>query len=435
MNLSQLYSIFLQYPRLVTDSRKVTRGDFFIALQGASLDGNKYAAAALEKGAAYVMIDDPACYREDDRYVLVDNVLLTLQDLALHHRRQFEIPVIAIGGSNGKTTTKELVSAVMGSHYPIHYTAGNFNNHIGLPLTLLGIKPETEVAILEIGANHPGEIAQLCRIAEPTHGLLTNIGKEHLEGFGSLDGVKKSESELYRYLAAHNGMVFINLNEPFLEDLARGVSKKLFYTLSDAPNIDNHPYEMKFLGAEPFLEIAFLSDAGDLTTVKTQIIGEYNLPNIMTAIALGRYFKVPGIKIKQALEGYLPSNNRSQLIRQDGNTYVMDAYNANPSSVEKALESFVKMSGAPKIVFLGDMLELGADSAMEHDHIAKLAQGYSFDQLVLVGEEFERTTLTPEILHFPNIQSARNWWEQQGITGALILVKGSRGIRMEGLLG
>lgn len=431
-SLTQLYNIFQQHPHIITDSRMVKAGDLFVGLKGYAFDGNQFAAQALDAGAAYAVVDDPAVYKAGDgRYLLVDDCLLTLQDLARRHRRQFDIPIIAVAGSNGKTTTKELIGAVLGGQYPCIATAGNLNNHIGVPLTLLSMGSKTEVAIIEMGANHPTELAYLCRIAEPTHGLLTNIGKEHLEGFGSLEGVMKSESELYRYLAAHNGLAFVNLSEPYLEALAAPLTKKIYYIHSQSPDLNHHPYEVKLLGQTPFLSVAFLSEAGEHVEVHTRIVGAYNLGNIMTAIALGKYFKVPSSVIKQALEAYQPSNNRSQLLEKGGNTFLLDAYNANPSSMEKALQSFAAMDVAPKIAMLGDMFELGDYSAAEHDNIARLAHSLGFHQLVLVGEAFSQPAAELGVLHFADAALAGQWLEQQAYSGAWILIKGSRGMRME----
>ncbi|NUQ25201.1 MAG: UDP-N-acetylmuramoyl-tripeptide--D-alanyl-D-alanine ligase [Saprospiraceae bacterium] len=436
MTLDHLYAIFQQHPRCCTDSRMVQRGDIFFALRGDNFDGNQYAAKALEAGATYVVVDDPLVYREGDaRYLLVDNVLLTLQDLARFHRRKFDIPVIAIGGSNGKTTTKELVSAVLRNHYPMYATPGNLNNHIGVPLTLLHIPPKTEVAVVEMGANHQGEMAFLCRIAEPTHGLLTNIGKEHLEGFGSIEGVRQAESELYRYLAAGNGMAFINRDEPDLEQLARPVTKKLLYGHVPVLNPDQKRlYEMSLLTAQPFLSVAFWSDNGELITAHTRLLGHYNLGNIMTAIALGQYFKVPALKIKEALEQYVPANNRSQLLEKGGNTYIMDAYNANPSSMEKAILSFAAMEGHPKIAVLGDMLELGEASEHEHDYIARLALNQRIDELLLIGKDFAKVADELGVRHFADSDALAYWWREHSPKGALVLVKGSRGIRLERMM-
>lgn len=433
MTTDQLYQIFLQHPNIVTDSRKVSNGDLFFALRGERFDANQFAQQALDQGAAYAVVDD-AKVCASDRFILVNDVLETLQTLARHHRRQFYVPVIAICGSNGKTTTKDLVSAVLSSHYPTHFTHGNFNNHIGVPLTLLAMPQKTEVAVLEIGANNIGEVDFLCKIAEPTHGLVTNIGKEHLEGFGSLEGVKQGESELYRYLAAHDGMAFINQDEEFLEELAAPVKKKLFYAGSESFDFDNPVYEVKMTDAQPFVKAAFMDDDGAIIAIQTQLFGKYNFANIMTAIVLGRYFKVPTQKIKAAIEAYEPRSNRSQIKKIDSNTFVLDAYNANPSSMELAILNFAEMPGRPKIAILGDMLELGVESSVEHEQIADLALTQGFDQVIFVGKEFQPIAQKRLATHFQDVQALREWFEQQAFSNSFFLLKGSRGIQLEKML-
>ncbi|MFN7116453.1 MAG: UDP-N-acetylmuramoyl-tripeptide--D-alanyl-D-alanine ligase [Saprospiraceae bacterium] len=430
----QLYSIFLQHPNIVTDSRQVKAGDLFFALKGERFDGNQFAQKALEQGAAYVVVDD-ATVVSSAQFLLVEDTLLALQQLAQFHRRHFDIPVIAVCGSNGKTTTKDLISAVLSSHYPTHYTKGNFNNHIGVPLTILAMPPKTEVAVLEIGANNIGEIDALCKIAEPTHGLITNIGKEHLEGFGGLEGVKQGESELYRYLAAHKGMAFINKDEPFLEELAQPVKKKFFYARSESFDMNNPIYEIRLLQTLPFVKVAFHNDDFDeVIEVNSQLFGKHNFANIMTAIVLGRYFKVPAHKIKAAIEHYKPLSNRSQILQIDSNTFLMDAYNANPSSMEQAILTFAEMKGTHKIAILGDMLELGEASAVEHSLIAQMAVNQGFDQVVLVGKEFESEARKHHVLHFENVTTLREWFETQHFTNTVFLLKASRGIQLEKML-
>ncbi|NUO00427.1 MAG: UDP-N-acetylmuramoyl-tripeptide--D-alanyl-D-alanine ligase [Saprospiraceae bacterium] len=433
MEIPVLYQIYLNHPVVTTDSRNVPQGALFFALRGDNFDGNQFAAKALEDGAAFAVVDDPTVC-ENDRFLLVEDTLAALQELGRHHRRQFEIPVIAITGSNGKTTTKELVSSVLSSHYPTHFTKGNFNNHIGLPLTLLSMPAQTEVAVIEMGANHQGEIEFLCSLAEPTHGLITNIGKAHLEGFGGIEGVKKGKSELYRYLAAHKGMVFINKNEPFLEDLAAPVSKKLFYTKSDAPDFASEYYETQLLAADPFVRVAFLSEYGELVEVMSRLIGIYNFNNIMTAITLGKYFKVPAHKIKTAIEEYVPTNNRSQLIRLGEHTVILDAYNANPDSMRQAILNLAAMEGTHKIAVLGDMLELGESSAEEHRRIAQLAVDQGFDQVVLTGPSFAEAAREAGLRHFNQVDDLRDWFLLQDFPPSLLLIKASRGMRMERLL-
>jgi UDP-N-acetylmuramoyl-tripeptide--D-alanyl-D-alanine ligase len=430
-SIEQVYDVFRQHPVVSTDTRQLPNGCMFFALKGGNFDGNKFAAHALEHGAAYAVVDDPAC-ATDSRFLLVPDVLEALQNLATHHRRQFDIPVIAIGGSNGKTTTKELVSNVLSSHYPCHFTKGNFNNHIGVPLTLLSMPADTEVAVVEMGTNQPGDIEQLCRIALPTHGLLTNIGKEHLEGFGSLAGVKKAEGELFDFLRQNNGCIFVNRSEKYLKTMAARARMQVGYLRSENLVPENGLIEVKLLDAAPFVHLAFLSDDGPLVEVQTKLYGQHNFNNIMTAIALGVYFKVPARKIKSALEAYTPSNNRSQLIQRGTTTILLDAYNANPSSMEPALHTLCAVPGNRRIAIMGDMLELGHDSQKEHRRLMRLATKMPIDQVVLVGAEFGETPYAKHgALHFADAMAAKAWLSNQSLENTVILVKGSRGIRLE----
>lgn len=432
--LEQLYSIFRQHPEVCTDTRKLTPGCLFFALKGYSFDGNRFAAQALEQGASYAVVDDPDVSISES-YLLVPDVLTALQQLATHHRRQFDIPVVAIGGSNGKTTTKELVSAVLSSRYPCHFTQGNLNNHIGVPLTLLSMPVEAEIAVIEMGTNQPGDIDLLCRIAEPTHGLLTNIGKEHLEGFGSLEGVKKAEGELYRYLTRTKGWAFVNVSEKYLNTMSRSVARRVLYACKEVYDSNDGKIDIRLLGEMPFVCAAFLSDEGPEVEVSTQLMGRHNFNNVMTAIALGIYFKVPSAKIKAAIETYTPSNNRSQLLRRGSNTILLDAYNANPSSMKPALETLANMKAERKVAILGDMRELGADSGKEHLSILRFAAKLRLDLLVLVGEEFGRTDFARnQALHFPDAAAAKHWFDGQKFEHAAILLKGSRGMRLETIL-
>lgn len=433
MTIEGLYSLFKQHPEITTDSRRVVPGCLFFALKGARFDGNQFAAQALERGAAFAIVDDPEL-GEGECFILVEDALSCLQQLAGYHRRQFDIPLIALTGSNGKTTTKELMSAVLSGHYKTHATPGNFNNHIGLPLSLLAMPAETEVAIIEMGANHLGEIDFLCRIAEPTHGLITNIGKAHLEGFGSLEGVKKAKSELYRYLAAKGGMVFLNQNEPYLEELASCVERKFVYRQSEHPDETSEYCEIQLLPSCPFVKAGFFSKTGDFIEVKSRLIGGYNFKNMMVAIALGKYFKVPATKIKAAIEAYIPSDNRSQILRQGSNTIILDAYNANPGSMKEALLSFSELKAAKKIAILGDMLELGSYSEEEHQAIVKLAAGQGITKFIFVGPEFEAAAKEKDFAHFSGLAALKSWWEQQDLKDSYILIKGSRGMRLESII-
>lgn len=433
MDIRQLYDIYCKNPHVVIDSRRAGHGTLFFALKGSNVDGNQFAAAALEEGAAYAIVDDPAVVA-DERFLLTDDVLTTLQDLARHHRQQFDIPIIAITGSNGKTTTKELVAAVLGSHYPLHYTRGNLNNHIGVPLTLLEMPEGTEVAVIEMGANHQGEIHELCHIAEPTHGLITNIGAAHLEGFGGIEGVKKGKSELYRYLAARQGTTFVNMDEPFLDELSADVAKRVFYVRSQVPSPSYPPTEIVLQSAAPFLRIAFLGPQAALVEVQSHLIGLYNMSNLMTAVALGKYFKVPADKIKAAIEQYVPTNNRSQLLEKDGRTYILDAYNANPDSMKQAVLNLAAMEAPFKAAMLGDMLELGDETAAAHLRIAELAAQQGFDLVLLVGPLFAHAAAQLSLRHFDDAHALRQWLSEQTLPAGLYLVKASRGMGLERIL-
>ncbi|WP_353484536.1 UDP-N-acetylmuramoyl-tripeptide--D-alanyl-D-alanine ligase [Haliscomenobacter sp.] len=434
MEISRLYQLFLGAGKAVsTDSRKIEPGCIFFALRGDNFNGNQYALTALEKGASYAIVDD-LDLAEQDRCILVDDVLTTLQDLARYHRRQLHIPIIAITGSNGKTTTKELIAAVLGSQYRIHYTQGNLNNHIGVPLTLLQLDQQLEVAVIEMGANHQGEIDLLCRIAEPTHGLITNIGKAHLEGFGGIEGVKKGKSELYRYLAEKNGLAFVNNNEPFLIDLSAVVRKRIYYELSEAPDPQHKPYEVKLLQLQPFIRVAFLDDHAQLIESSSKLMGVHNFQNIKTAITLGKYFKVPGEKIKAAIESYNPNMNRSQVIPWGSNSILLDAYNANPSSMEVTLRSFAENSSGNKVVILGDMFELGDSAPVEHERIAQLASSLNFEQVVLVGKHFSKVAQQLGCIHFDKVEELKRWFTSQSWENKAILIKGSRGMALERVL-
>jgi len=434
VSTESLYLLYLKHPVVVIDSREVVPGSLFFAIKGERFDGNQFAEQALDNGAAFAIVDDAEVVK-GDRYILVEDVLTCLQDLARYHRRQFTVPVIGITGSNGKTTTKELVAVVLGSHYNLHYTQGNYNNHIGVPLTLLAMSLDTDVAVIEMGANHQGEIDMLCRIAEPSHGLITNIGKAHLEGFGGLEGVKKGKSELYRFLAERQGMAFINRDEPFLEGLAESVTKKVFYKRSTSPSAQVADLEIKLLADYPFLKVAFLDrPTQQLIEVPTQLHGMYNLGNLMTAIALGKYFKVPGEKIKKAIEAYIPSDNRSQLMEYHGNKFLLDAYNANPTSMKGAILAFGNVEAPRKAAILGDMLELGTDSRKEHEAIAKLALEQHYELLVFVGNEFKAAAEAHGVRHFESAEALKEWFGQQKFEGLYFLVKGSRGIGLERII-
>ncbi len=433
--MNDLYQLFKASTGISTDSRKIKKGNLFFALKGPNFDGNQFALQCLEKGASYAVVDDQNLEKHKG-LIFVDDVLKTLQNLATFHRRQFKIPIIAITGSNGKTTTKELISEILGLHYQTHFTKGNFNNHLGVPLTLLEIEEGTEMAVIEMGANHQGEIAKLCEIAEPTHGVITNIGKAHLEGFGGIEGVKRGKSELYRYLAAHNGVAFVNLDEKFLDDLSNTVNRKVLYLQSAHPDSAASHLETKLLEVEPNIKVAFWDDERTkLVEAKSHLPGIYNFNNIQTAVSIGRYFEVPAFKIKKAIETYYPQNNRSQILKHAGNTFILDAYNANPTSMRNALEHLAKRSAEKKIAIIGDMLELGEYSVQEHQSILDDAGAKAFDYLIIVGEEFGKTEKGKiPCLHFMDIKALKDWFWKQKFENYLILLKGSRGISLEKLL-
>ena len=434
--LNTVYGKLEEGAELVTDSRKITTGCIYLALKGPRFNGNKFAAEALRKGAQLAIVDE-SDFVVNEQCLLVADGLKFLQEIARHHRRQFSVPVIAITGSNGKTTTKELVAAVMQSTYSVHFTQGNFNNHIGVPLTLLRMPKETEVAIIEMGANHQGEIAALCEIAEPTHGIITNIGKAHLEGFGGLEGVKKGKGELYDYLARHNGVAFINRSEKYLEELAEKVKHKIFYIESENPDSKVVDIEIKLADIQPFLTVEFLSGYDTMITVVSALVGRYNLGNMMTAIALGKYFKVPGAAVKTAIEGYIPQNNRSELRKIGSRTFILDAYNANPTSTIAALENFEKIKANDKIIVLGDMLELGKYSHQAHREIIDRIQSIKTKAVYLVGPNYKKAILPSDQVYSyldvdelsQAVSSDSDKWEN-----SLILMKGSRGIGLEKLL-
>lgn len=437
--IEQLYQYYLQHPKVSTDSRKVEAGDLFFGLSGATFDGNQFAAAALAKGASYAVIDNPA-YQKDQRYLLVENTLTALQELATHHRKQLNIACIAITGTNGKTTTKELVKAVLSQSYRTYGTAGNFNNHIGVPLTLLSLPQDTEMAVIEMGANHLHEIHELCLIARPNFGLITNIGKAHLEGFGSVDGVMQTKGELFVFLEGVEGRAFVNLND---ERVA-----KIAYFQSKASTYGTNRWATNMVTVEslnPYLKVHWQpkrpskkAPLPEAILIQTQLIGKYNSDNVAAAITVGHHFKVPAEKIKTAIESYVPKNNRSQIVQQNGNTIILDAYNANPSSMWAALDNLEALEASQKGVILGDMLELGEDSLMEHQKIIdRLQQMSHLQAIALVGKEFKRALHTqqqPTIQHFPEVSSAKKWYQQQQFSNMHWLIKGSRGIALEKII-
>jgi UDP-N-acetylmuramoyl-tripeptide--D-alanyl-D-alanine ligase len=416
MNIIELYEIYKQYPSIQTDTRKLRKGDIFFALRGPNFNANAFALAALENGASYVVIDDPE-YNTRSNMILVNDALAALQQLALFHRNQFKIPFIAITGSNGKTTTKELIHAVLNSSYKTYTTEGNLNNHIGVPLTILKIRSDAEMAVIEMGANHRGEIASYCDYARPTHGLITNVGKAHLEGFGGYEGVKKGKGELYDFLRATGGTAFVMWDYDYLKEMSEGIKETVKYGSFNSSMIES----------EPFLKLKI-----DNYIISTQLVGGYNLPNVLAAAAIGSHFNIPAEKIKQALESYSPSNSRSQLIEKDTNRIILDAYNANPSSMRAAIENFEKITATDKILILGAMAELGEESLYEHEQIIKLLDKFQWKEVVLVGGDFLK--IKSKYITFDNSLKAKDWYKSQRFDNVYLLVKGSRSMQMERVL-
>lgn len=426
INTERLYRIFRDHPVISTDTRTISAGSIFFALKGPSFNGNQFADAALEKGAAYVVIDEEA-YRKSDRHLLVDDVLIALQQLANYHRRQMKIPFLAITGSNGKTTTKELVRAVLAKKYRTLATKGNLNNHIGVPLTILSITPDIEFAVIEMGANHQKEIESYCLIAEPDYGLITNVGKAHLEGFGGFEGVKKGKGELYQWVREKGKKIFINRNNQHLVEMSSRYNQdKLIAYGTSAGNYCSG----KLLSEEPFLSVEWKCE-GRSGKVDTQIIGSYNFENILSAICIGNYFEVPPADIDAAISAYVSDNSRSQMIRKGTNTIILDAYNANPTSMEAALRNLEKVDHPNKIICIGDMAELGDESEKEHARIIELIRQIPHKQLILVGKNFGKLAGTIPSLHFENSALAREFVKSHPFDQALVLIKGSRSSKME----
>jgi UDP-N-acetylmuramoyl-tripeptide--D-alanyl-D-alanine ligase len=422
----ELYKIYQQYPSVQTDTRKLKAGDIFFALKGPTFNGNTFAKKAIDSGAVYVVIDEKE-YEIEGKTVLVPDVLEALQQLALHHRRQFDIPFIAITGSNGKTTTKELIHAVLSSSFNTYTTEGNLNNHIGIPLTILKIKPDAEMAVIEMGANHLGEIASYCQIALPTHGLITNCGKAHLEGFGSEEGVRKGKGELFDHLRTlTHGFAFVMWDYGYLQEMSKGISGIIKYGTKENDHVIG-----KIIASEIFLKVQ-ITQGLDEGIISTQLVGEYNLPNVLAAVTVGKFFEVPENQIKSAIENYIPSNSRSQLLEKDSNKIILDAYNANPSSMKLAIENFAKKNSENKILMLGAMAELGKESLQEHQGIIDLIKKYLWKEVVLVGGDF--LNLSHPFLSFENSIQAKEWFVKQHLQNSYILVKGSRSMQMEKVL-
>ena len=431
ISIPNLYSLFLKTNQSVcTDTRNLIPNSIFFALKGTNFDANEFAENAINLGCAYSIVDNPN-YLNHPNIFLVENVLIALQELANYHRKQLTIPVLAITGSNGKTTSKELIYCVLSKKYKTHATFGNLNNHIGVPLTLLGINKTHQFAIIEMGANHQGEIELLCKIAEPNFGLITNIGKAHLEGFGGIEGVKKGKSELYKYIKSKKRKIFINGDDPVLISLAIDI-EKISYGLKQTNNIigiNNTKSEMVSLTFRSEIE---KNEKNQSLAINTNIIGTYNFINCLAAVCVGKHFMINDDLIKQALENYFPNNNRSQLIKTQNNTIILDAYNANPNSIKVALENFSQYKNQNHLILLGDMFELGIYSKDEHQKVLNLLNELNFSEAILVGEEFYKLDVGP-FIKFKTTNECKDYLINNKKSDYIVLIKGSRGMRMETL--
>jgi UDP-N-acetylmuramoyl-tripeptide--D-alanyl-D-alanine ligase len=425
MSIESLYKVFQQHPSVQTDTRKLKPGDIFFALKGDRFNGNEFAAAALEAGAALVVVDEPVQVTDMGKLLKVDNALQTLQDLAKYHRQQFTIPFIAITGSNGKTTTKELIHAVLSSKYKAYTTEGNLNNQIGIPLTLLKVKKDAAMAVVEMGANHLREIAGYCQYTIPTHGLITNCGKAHLEGFGSIEGVRKGKGELFDFLRENQGIAFVMSDYNYLREMSRGIFKIITYGTHDAGITG------KIKRNDQYLEVE-ITGGMEKMYIRTKLVGKYNLPNILAAACVGNTFGIAADKIKSAIENYEPSNSRSQLIIDGSNKIILDAYNANPTSLKAAIENFAQLKAENKILILGAMAELGAESGKEHEGIIELLRKYPWKEVVLVGGDF--LSVKSPFRKFENADAAASWYKGQKFENSYFLIKGSRSMQMEKVL-
>ncbi|MEX0288338.1 MAG: UDP-N-acetylmuramoyl-tripeptide--D-alanyl-D-alanine ligase [Flavobacteriaceae bacterium] len=421
MTLKELHKVFLKYPTISTDTRVIQPNSIFFALKGEHFNGNTFAQTALDKGAVYAVVDE-AQYATSENIILVEDVLSTLQHLATYHRHQSKARVVALTGSNGKTTTKELIHAVLKKKYRTVATKGNLNNHIGVPLSLLTIEEDTEIAIIEMGANHQKEIEFLTSIAQPDFGYITNFGKAHLEGFGGVEGVIKGKSELYDYLIANDKYIFLNADDPIQQEKLAGYVKKFGYSTTD-----QRYFRILLKTEHPFVSIEV-----EGTTINTQLIGAYNFTNCSAAILIGKYFNVPIEAIKDAIEAYVPSNNRSQLLEQNGHSIILDAYNANPTSMAAALENFRRIEQSPKVIFLGDMFELGDTAVEEHQDVADRVAKMQLDEVFLIGKLFSQTdTQFKKMTAFEDLES---YLTEHPLPKSTILIKGSRGMALERIL-
>lgn len=423
MEISQLYEIFKQYPSITTDTRNCAADSIFFALKGANFNGNQYAKKALELGCKYAIVDEAEFADESLNIFLVDNCLTTLQQLASYHRSKLSIPVIGVTGTNGKTTSKELITAVLSQEFNVLSTHGNLNNHIGVPLTLLKMTKAHEIAVIEMGANHVGEIKVLVEIAKPNFGLITNVGRAHIEGFGSFENIIKAKGELYDFLRGQkNSKIFIDNDNPYLREISEGIA-----TISYG-NHDSLFVCGRAVSNDPYLSFVWKFSKND-HIVKTNLIGEYNLSNALAAVAIGKYFGVKTAKICKAIEEYMPTNNRSQLKKTSKNTLIIDSYNANPTSMSAALQNFTKMDVPNKTLILGDMRELGADSAEEHQKVVDLIASNAIDKAFLVGDNFSKTNTSYPC--FVTLEDFTDFLKKNPMEDRYILIKGSRGLQLE----
>ncbi len=426
--IEKLYSRFKAVNQNVcTDSRKITEGCIFFALRGDNFNGNTFANDAIRKGAAYAVVDDNTL-NKDERFIFCENVLITLQQMATFHRQQLTAKIIALTGSNGKTTTKELIYAVLSRQFKTHATVGNLNNHIGVPVTLLSLTPEHEFAVIEMGANHQKEIELLCKIAQPECGLITNVGKAHLEGFGGFEGVIIGKKELYDYLKTIQGKIFINSDNHYLKEMCGNYKNSVGYG-----NSDDCDYAGTIINSNPFLKIQWHAKKNPqhLNTVQSKLTGDYNFENILAAVCVGDYFGVEKDFINQGIENYFPANQRSQVITKNSNTFILDYYNANPTSMEAALVNFDKAYTGKKIVVLGDMLELGNETQKEHLAIINLLRKRNFSEVILIGKYFSEFSNQIKASFFETSDDAKNFFLNKKFTESYFLIKGSRGLKME----
>ncbi len=434
--MEKLYHYYLKCSGISIDSRKIEQGNMFFALKGPNFDANQFAVQAIEKGATYAVVDDAEIAKSHPQLILTEDVLTTLQNLASYHRTQFKGIVFALTGSNGKTTTKELIASVISQQFKTHYTSGNYNNLIGLPFTILNMPEGTEFLILEMGANGPGEIAELCKIAQADSGLITNIGKAHLEGFGSIEGVKKAKSELYDSLKENDGTVFVNLDEKFLEELSESIPKKIFYGSTSNKKVTKLNLSTSLEAHFPTLKLSY--NWGDNATqhVASNLPGGYNYANIITAIAVGKFYGLSDAQVIRGIASYTPKNNRSQWEQIGTNRFFMDAYNANPSSMRASLFSFLENCSNLPILILGDMREVGDYSL--HEHQSLIDELYKspnqFKELWLVGDEFQKIKIKGETKRFLNSDEAAKYYQQQNYANEVFFLKGSRGIALEKII-